>query len=660
MLFHLPTSLLDRSFSCPLSSAPEGVIATFVVTVEEHVPPPVGRRGRRPYRIVCSNDTGTITLIFYHSDTRYLQQSLPVGTRRVISGHTERFDYKLQMTHPDVIAPPEKLSEVQQIEPVYPLTLGLTNRRVAKIIHQALDATPELPEWIAAQQIQSRQWPSWRNALESVHHPRTAEDLGMQNPARMRLAYDEILAQQLQLALLRRNTQQQAGKRIRSNSALRGKLIADLPFTLTQGQLSVYADISTDMASGRRMIRLLQGDVGSGKTVVALLAMLDACEAGFQSAMMVPTEMIAQQHFRTLSNLTAQLGVNIVLLTGSVKGKARQETLAAIRNGSAQIIIGTQALFQEHVEFHQLALTVIDEQHRFGVAQRMALLGKGINPHVLHMTATPIPRSLTMLLYGDMDCSILREKPAERRPITTRTVPLSRYGEVVERLETALQRGEKAYWICPLIENKSEQEELALSQEQDIAAAELRHTEFSTRFGDAAGMVHGRMPPAERERHMKEFTTGKVKLLVATTVVEVGVDVRDATIIVIERAERFGLSQLHQLRGRVGRGGKPSFCVLLYSDQCGEISKARLSTLRDTEDGFAIAEADLMIRGGGDVLGSRQSGLPRFIFTDIEEHNTLIAQAHEEVMQILENDPQLKSDRGKALSNLLQLFYGAT
>lgn len=659
LLFHLPVGLIDRSRTYPLSQAPKDVVATFVVTVDEHIPPKQKRYGKQPFKVICSNDTGDITLVFFNAREDYIKGALPVGAKRVISGRTEHFDFKLQMTHPDIIAPLDRLEEVQKPEPVYPLTLGITTRRVGKLVSDALAKLPELPEWHANTKI------TWKQALVAAHHPQSELDLFSTTPARMRLAHDEILANQLHLALIRRAMQQQAGVVIKGTGELTKKLIASLPFTLTKGQEKIAADILDDMGSGRRMGRLLQGDVGSGKTVVALLAMLAAAEEGLQSALMVPTELIAQQHYEVISKLTASLGMDVVLLTGTVKGKARSGVLEKIASGEAKIIIGTHALFQEKVEFKNLGLTIVDEQHRFGVNQRTALAAKGNLPHVLHMTATPIPRSLTMTLYGDMDCSMLMEKPAGRKPIATRTIPASRYDEVMERLGAALARGEKAYWICPLIEDSKTDAQLF---DDDIAAAKHRFTEFKARFGNKVGLVHGRMKADERNIEMKKFAGGETLLLVATTVVEVGVDVRDATIMVIEKAERFGLSQLHQLRGRVGRGDKPSSCVLLYSEYAAHTSNhpfepqepnavvQRLSILRETEDGFRIAEADLSIRGGGDLLGTRQSGMARFIFTDLSQHQQLLAEARDDVQQVLKQDPGLESERGKALRLLLGLF----
>ncbi len=642
LLFHLPVGIVDRRFTCPLKEAPNGVIATFIVNVDEHLPPK--RRGKSPYKVICSNETGDITLVFFHAGGDYLQKALPVGSKRVISGRVEHYDFQVQMPHPDIIAPVDQLADVQKTEAVYPLTLGITSRRIGKIVHDALEKLPVLPEWTSEKTI------DFKTALVTAHNPTSEDDLSPASPARQRLAYDEIFANQLHLAILRQNMQRQPGEIIKGTGNLTDPLIKSLPFMLTGGQTKALAEIADDMASGHRMGRLLQGDVGSGKTIVALLSMLKAAEQQLQSALMVPTELIAQQHYDTISKLLGTEAHLVVLLTGSVKGKQREDILQNIANGTAKIIIGTHALFQEHVAFKNLAFVVIDEQHRFGVEQRMALTEKGAAPHILHMTATPIPRSLTMTLYGDMDISQLTEKPAGRQPITTRIIPSKRYGEVLERLKAALARGEKAYWICPLIEDTSE------FLEKDLAAAKSRFTEFKARFGDKVGLVHGRMKSDERNEQMKKFADGKTTLLVATTVIEVGVDIKDATIMVVEQAERFGLAQLHQLRGRVGRGSTPSACVLLYNDVAGEEAKSRLSILRETDDGFKIADADLAQRGGGELLGTRQSGMPRFIFMNLFAHQELIARARDDAKAFLKNDPEFKTPRGQALKLLLQLF----
>lgn len=653
LMFHLPGGIVDRRFTCPLNEAPDGKVATFVVTVDEHVPPPTRRKGSA-YRVICSNDTGEITLVFFHTHTDYIKKSLPVGAQRVISGKVEYYNYVAQMPHPDVITPVSKLKSVQTVEPVYPLTVGLSSRRIAGMVEEILVKLPDLPEWI---KDKNETWPSWKEALTIAHHPQNEDDLYPQSPARQRLAYDELLANQLHLALCRSNAKKQAGRAMASEDTLLGKLRQSLPFQLTGGQEHVIANIHADMASGKRMTRLLQGDVGSGKTIVALAAMLRAVEQGAQAALMVPTEIVAGQHYKTLSVLAEPLGVKVAFLTGSVKGAARKEALKAIASGDANIVVGTHALFQEKVVFADLALAVIDEQHRFGVNQRMALSAKGQHPHLLHMTATPIPRSLTMTLYGDMDVSQLTEKPAERQPITTRTLPAARYDAVMERLQAALDRGEKAYWVCPMIDEKTVEGELTLTPEQDIAAAEMRYTEFKARFSEnLVGLVHGRMKAPEREAVMQAFASGEIRLLIATTVVEVGVDVRDATIMVIEKAERFGLSQLHQLRGRVGRGDKPSACLLLHSDKLSEIGEKRLGVIRDSEDGFHIAEMDLALRGSGDLLGVRQSGIPKYIFADLFEHQELLKAAQTQALSVIKQDSALAMPEHIPLRTLMQLY----
>ena len=664
LLFHLPVGIVDRRFTCQLRTAPAEIVATFVVRVDEHLPPKQKRYGKQPYKVLCSNETGDITLVFFNAREEYLKKALPVGEQRVISGRTEHFDYRVQMTHPDIIAPVSQLVDVQKPEPVYPLTLGITSRRIAKLVNDALAKLPALPEWIPEETRKRHAWPDWKTALCQAHHPDTESDLAPTALARMRLAYDEMLANQLHLALLRQHMQAQAGTVITGTGEFTDALAAVLPFTLTKGQQHVLADIGDDLKSGKRMGRLLQGDVGSGKTIVALFAMLRAAEHGLQSALMAPTELIAKQHYEVITSLLSPIPhlPSPILLTGAVKGAARKQALEAIESGKASIVIGTHALFQEKVVFHNLALIVVDEQHRFGVNQRMALSAKGNEPHILHMTATPIPRSLTMTLYGDMDISMLTEKPAGRAPIVTRLIPASRYGEMMERMKAALDRGEKAYWICPLIEDEG------LQMADDVAAAQSRYTEFKARFGDVVGLVHGRMKADERHASMQDFASGKTRLLVATTVVEVGVDVRDATIMIVEHAERFGLAQLHQLRGRVGRGEKPSSCVLLYSEGVREennifpnaqppmpnASFARLSILRDTEDGFKIAEADLAQRGGGDLLGTRQSGMPRFVFMDLWAHTAMLVSARDEAKALISGHQT--SDQTQPWHRLLQVF----
>jgi ATP-dependent DNA helicase RecG len=650
VLFHLPVSVIDRRNSPTLKTAKDGDIVTLIVKVETHQAPPRRRGVKQPYKIICHTKEGYLTLVFFHARSDYIAGQLPAGEERVISGRFERYGAVAQITHPDIIAPVTELKKIQVLEPIYGLTGGLTNRHLRKIIESGLQLLPDLPEWINEAYKIREEWKSWKQALKSVHNPEKPEDIFPGTAARLRLAYDEILANQLALALVRKRLRKTVSSPIVASSILREKIMGSLPYQLTAGQTQVLKDIDEDMASGNRMLRLLQGDVGSGKTIVALLAMLSVVEAGKQAALMVPTELLSRQHLKFIERIAAP-GVRVQLLIGGMKAKEYNDALTRIASGDVDIVIGTHALFQDKVIFKELALAVIDEQHRFGVAQRMALTAKSKDTHVLVMTATPIPRTLTMTAFGDMDCSILAEKPIGRQEIATKAIPLSRADDVLEGIARATAKGEKVYWICPLVEESEDE-----NAPSDLAAADMRYKEFLHRFGPHVGMVHGRIDAAERDRVMLGFASGEYNILVATTVVEVGVDVPDATIIVIEHAERFGLSQLHQLRGRVGRSDKPSVCILLYTDRCNDIAKSRLHVIRETNDGFRIAEEDLKLRGSGDILGTRQSGLPDFHFADLAQHYDLLRAAYDDAKLILHNDPKLESPRGQALRCLLYLF----
>ncbi|MGA2088946.1 MAG: ATP-dependent DNA helicase RecG [Stellaceae bacterium] len=644
LLWHLPVDLIDRSYRPKIADALPGRIATLTVSVEAHQPP---RNPRMPYRVRCRDDSGALFLVFFHVKDDYLERILPVGTTRVVSGRVEHFNNQVQITHPDHILDPEAPGEMKLIEPVYRLTAGLSLRVAQKAVTAALSRAPDLPEWCDAEFRRQKSWPSWHEAILAVHAPASPADLLPGAAPRARLAYDELLANQLTIALMKAHAGRLPGRAVKVEGKLRGKLIQSLPFKLTLAQLRASSEIGGDMAAPHRMLRLLQGDVGSGKTVVALIAMLDAVEAGGQAALMAPTEILARQHAASIAALAKDLGVEIALLTGREKGRAREEILARLEAGEIGILIGTHALFQEGVVFQDLRLAVIDEQHRFGVEQRIALSEKGRGVDILVMTATPIPRTLEMTVYGDLDSSRLDEKPAGRPKIVTRIVPVDRYDEVISGIERALGKRDKIYWICPLIEE---------SEDSDLAAAEERYAELKKRFGARVGLIHGRMKGPERDKVMAEFAAGSVDLLVATTVIEVGVDVREATIMVVEQAERFGLAQLHQLRGRIGRGDKPSSCLLMYTPPLGETAKARLSILRESEDGFRIAEEDLRLRGAGEVLGTRQSGLETFRLADLGFHLDLLAAARDESRLALARDPELETPRGGALRTLLYLF----
>ena len=642
LLWAKPVGVIDRRFSPKLKDAVPGQIATLTVQIDQHLVP---SSSRHPYRVRCSDETGQITLTFFRARGDYIEKILPLGQVRVISGKVESYGDQLQMSHPDHIAAEGEVDLT--VEPIYPLTAGLSLKIMRRAVQGAVARAPTLPEWQDPAFIQRRRWPLWLDALETLHNPATPEDLTPERPWRQRLAYDELLADQLAVALVRAHNKRQPGRPIAGDGALRQRIIAGLPFALTGSQRQALAEIEADQAAPERMLRLLQGDVGSGKTVVALLALANAIETGAQGALMAPTEILARQHFATLERLAAPAGIRVALLTGRDKGKPRERILAELADGTIQLAIGTHALFQDEVRFADLAVAVIDEQHKFGVEQRVQLASKGRGVDVLVMTATPIPRSLQLTSYGDLDASRLTEKPAGRQPIKTSVLPIDRLDEVADAVGRALDRGAKVYWVCPLIEE---------NETLDVAAAEERHAQLAERFGPRAGLLHGRMKPAERDRVMEEFAKGTVDLLIATTVIEVGVDVPSATVMVIEHAERFGLAQLHQLRGRIGRGTGASTCLLLYAPPLGETGTERLKIMRETEDGFVIAEADLRLRGAGEVLGTRQSGMPEFRLADIAHDQELLAIAHDEARLVLARDPDLATPRGQSLRTLLYLF----
>jgi ATP-dependent DNA helicase RecG len=646
LLLHLPTGAIDRRARPKLRDVQVDTVVTVAVTVDRHRPAPP-RRPRAPYQIYASDETGDLILTFFNARRDYLQQLLPVGQRFYVSGTVGLYDHMLQMVHPDRIVAEADLAKLPLVEPVYPLTEGLSLNQVRKAVDAALARLPELPEWQDASWVARERFPPFAEALRTLHRPAEPGDVTPESLAWSRLAYDEFLAGQLALALVRAHLRRPAGRATSGTGHLRKKLIEALPYSLTPSQTRAVAEIVADLAKPERMLRLLQGDVGSGKTVVALLAAATVIEGGRQAALMAPTELLARQHFNTITPLAAAAGINVAILTGRERGRERSDLLEKLALGDTHILIGTHALFQEEVEFRDLALAVVDEQHRFGVHQRLALAKKGEAVDVLVMTATPIPRTLVLTYFGDMDASELREKPAGRRPIDTRTVPLNRLAEVVEAVGRALAEGRRVYWVCPLVE---------VTENTDLAAAEERFAALKERFGAMADLVHGRMKGADKDRAMARFAAGETRLLVATTVIEVGVDVPEATVMVIEHAERFGLAQLHQLRGRIGRGAEHSSCLLLYKAPLGETAKARLAIMRETEDGFRIAEEDLKLRGEGDVLGTRQSGMPGFRIARIEAHGKLIGPARDDASLMLARDPKLASDRGQALRHLLYLF----
>ncbi len=641
--FLRPHSLIRR-IPAQLSAAIDGEVMTFEVTIDSHQP---ARSKAQPLRMRVSDETGFMTLVFFGRFGDQIERRHPVSSKRIISGKVEDGKYGRQMVHPDYMTEPEKREEIPQVEAIYPATEGLPARRVRIFALEALERATELPEWQDQAWRARERFPSWREALQRIHHIDSEADLSPLSPHYRRLAYDELLAQQLAMAQRKAERRRERAARIEA-SASAAKIEADLPFTFTGAQTRALGEIRADLSAGERMSRLLQGDVGSGKTVVAMCAMADVAASGGQSALMAPTEILARQHFETICGPLGAHGVEVILLTGRDKGQTRAEKLKGLASGAVKVAVGTHALFQDDVAFHQLEFAVIDEQHRFGVNERQRLQTKGKAVHLLAMSATPIPRTLELTLYGDLDVSRIDEKPPGRTPVATRAAPMTRITEVESRLRDAVAAGAQAFWICPLV---SESELI------DLKAAETRAAELRETIGPSVGLIHGKMAPAAKDEVMAEFADGRLSVLVATTVVEVGVNVPNATIMIIEQAERFGLAQLHQLRGRVGRGRQESSCVLLYDPPLSQSAQRRLDILRRTDDGFLIAETDLELRGGGDALGLKQSGFPDYVFADVlGPHRDLIAAAGDDARLIVNKDPELKSQRGKALQVLQELF----
>jgi ATP-dependent DNA helicase RecG len=653
LLWHTPTGVIDRRATPTVAASVPGTIATLELRVLKHRAPPRGNN-KAPYKVACEDDTGRIDLVFFHAERKFIERQLPEGSMRYVSGRIESYNDRKQMAHPDYIVAPEGRADLPMLEPVYPLTAGLSGKTLLKAARQAVERVPALPEWQDAAWLAERGWPDVRAALVRLHLPQEAPDVSPASPPWQRLAYDELLAGQLALALVRQSFKQQPGRAVVGDGRIRERIADALPFALTNSQRLALKEIAQDISAPHRTLRLLQGDVGSGKTLVALMAMAIAVEAGAQAALMAPTEVLARQHAETVAPLADTAGLRIGLLTGREKGRPRADLLDRLKAGEIDILIGTHALFQADVEFKDLAFAVIDEQHRFGVHQRLALQSKGGQgpnkggANLLVMTATPIPRTLLMTHYGDLDVSRLTEKPAGRKPIVTKTIPVDAIERLIERVKVQLDAGAQVYWVCPLIES---------SDKSELAAAEERHAHLAQIFGAGrVGLLHGAMSGGAKDQTMAAFAANHLKILVATTVIEVGVNVPNANIMVIEHAERFGLAQLHQLRGRVGRGSRESFCMLLYKAPLGENARARLDMMEATEDGFLISEKDLELRGGGEVLGARQSGMPEFRVAEVPNFTELLAAARDDARLVLSQDPQLKSPRGEALRLLLYLF----
>jgi ATP-dependent DNA helicase RecG len=649
LLLHLPASVIDRRARPRIRDAVPGTVVTLEVTVDRHRPAP-GGRSRAPALGYASDDSGDVVLTYFRAQPGYVEKLLPVGSKRYVSGTLQMFDGIPQIVHPDRVVDEANFAKLSGIDPVYPLTEGLALGSLRRAVAQALQKLPKLPEWISPEILRRCRFPPIAAALTRLHVPVELTDILPDGPYWSRLAFDELLAGQLALALVRAQLRRPAGDRHAGDGQLRNKIIDALPYALTSSQREASAAIAEDLRQPVRMLRLLQGDVGSGKTVVALLAAAAVAEVGRQAALMAPTEILARQHIKTITPLAERAGLRVAILTGREKGKERRDVLARLAAGEIDFLVGTHALIQDDVVFPALALAVVDEQHRFGVRERLALTAKGEAVDVLVLSATPIPRTLVLTYFGDMDVSELREKPAGRQPIDTRTVPNSRLNEVMDAVGRALSAGKLVYWICPLVE-ESEAEGI-----DHLTNATERFESLQQRFGTRVGLVHGQMKGVEKDQVMAQFAAQEIGLLVATTVVEVGVDVPAATIMVIENAERFGLAQLHQLRGRIGRGSEASTCLLLYREPLNEMSTARLKVIRETTDGFRIAEEDLRLRGEGDVLGIRQSGLPGYRIARSEVHGQLITQARDEALRIMKENPRLKGDRGEALRCLLYLF----
>jgi len=644
LLLTPPSGLIDRSFRPKISEAIADQICTFTVTVGSHMAP---RNKARPYRIRVFDETGDMTLTFFKARGDYLRRTLPEGSERIISGKTEVFNAELQMTHPDYILAPENADDLPLYETLYPLSAGLSQKVARKAVIGALQKLPTLPEWLDEAMIKQQDWPSFHEAILRLHAPEHPADVKVDAPPRLRLAYDELLAKQLAMALVRENTRRAKGRPLVATGQYVDDLLKGVPFKPTGAQTRAFSEISADMTSPFRMARLLQGDVGAGKTFVAAMACAQAAEAGAQVAMMAPTEILARQHAETLKTMLEPVGLTVEAVTGRDKGKPRQALATGLAEGYIDVVVGTHALFQDAVEFKDLGLVIIDEQHRFGVHDRLKLTEKGHKPDLLVMTATPIPRTLALTAYGDLDVAKLDEKPAGRKPIETRILPLQRLDDVIDGVGRAIKKGDQVYWVCPLVED---------SELIDLSSVEDRHRQLTAIFGNRVGLLHGRLSAQEKEAMSQAFKRGEYDILVATTVIEVGVDAPNATIMVIEHAERFGLAQLHQLRGRVGRGDKQSTCLLMYKGPLSVNGKARLEIMRQSEDGFLIAEKDWELRGSGDLLGARQSGLPNYKLADLDKHKSLLETAVQDARLLAQTDPALATPRGEAARNLLYLF----
>jgi len=643
-LWHIPYNAIKRQKHSNIHDAEINSLVTLKVKVLNYKP---SRFKGQPYRINCICGDTPIDIVYFYVRHPVVRASLPKGKERYVSGKLEYFRNNFQITHPSHIVDLEELSQLKDIEPIYGLTAGLSQKIVIKHLEKILKSLPAINEWIDLKIIKKYSFEDWNTSIRLIHNPENSEDLINNNIYRRRLAYDELLAHQLAISIIRNSNYKKKGLKFISKKNLVDIFIKELPFKLTNSQTESWLSIRKDLTSNNQMVRLLQGDVGSGKTIVSLIAMLLAIESGYQAAIMVPTSILANQHYQNINILLKKFSIKTLLLTGKDKGKVREEKTSLIKNGDAQIIIGTHALIQDDVSFNSIGIVVIDEQHRFGVFQRMAFTYKGIKPSILVMSATPIPRTLSLAAYGDMDESRITEKPDGRLPIKTTSLIFSKEEKLIDRLKDKIKTNEKVYWICPLVEE---------SEVMDLKAATIRYEFLNKKFKNKVLLLHGRLKEKEKEKIMDKFQNDDFKILVATTVIEVGIDIKEATTIIIEHAERFGLAQLHQLRGRVGRNNLQSYCILLHKDNIGENAKRRINKMKETNDGFEIAEEDLKIRGAGEVLGRKQSGIPSFKIADLSYDSDLLEDARESVLKIIEKNPKLENEEGKNLKNLLYLF----
>lgn len=652
LILHFPSNIIQRKVYLPINQLSHGDVAVLKVKIESMDPFKTGFSSKpRPFKIYSQNETGKIQLVFFSYYPQYVLKWAKIGSEIIVIGKVDVFNFTKQIAHPEIYDPKKNIRNIEQVEVVYPLTYGVVSKQIHKYTNFIIDLMNEEEEWIDEEVILKYNWPTYKQAIKKIHNPLDISDVNATSKARSRVAYDELLAMQLAVNLLREYKNSHQGRSIKFSGKMTQDFIAKLPFEPTSGQLLAIRDIESDQVSNKKMSRLLQGDVGSGKTIVAIAAMLNAIEAGHQAVLMAPTDVLANQHFVTLGKLIGNLSVKFELLTGKTKQKDRKKILGELENGEVQILVGTHAVFQEKVNFYDLALVVIDEQHRFGVEQRLALLNKGNNADLLIMSATPIPRSLSLVLYGDMEVSRITEKPKSRIPIKTSIMPKSKLDSLIFSLENVLKENGKIYWICPLVSSESEEK-----QALEKVSAEKRLDSLIKRYPGLVGIVHGQLDNKLKQENLDKFTRGEYKILVATTVVEVGVDVPDATVIIIEDADSFGLSQLHQLRGRVGRGNKPSNCILLYKPPISNTAWERLSILKKTEDGFLLAEEDLRLRGGGDIGGIKQSGVPEFKVADFVEHYNLIPIASDQAKRIIQEDCALSNPKNKKYHQLLKIF----